>query len=244
MKYNTTFVQLLLVAIYSSFIFSACSDNPTTAGNGTLNFNAAFLGSTVSKTLEKDIKATLQATNGGSVDSIKVAQAKILITELKAHKSNEDTTTGDKVIKSGPIVVTINGTNATTFASGSVPTGSYDKMKLEIHRFSTSEVEQYKNDANFGEFVDGNRYSTIISGTSYSKGVGTAFTYRSNVTANIQIPFDTPVQVNEGSAASVLVNMDATAVFKSGGSVYDPADKSNESKIDNAIKSAFKALKN
>ena len=78
---------------------------------------------------------------------------------------------------------------------------------------------------------------------SYEGGQASPFTYRSDVTANLSLKFPDQITVADNETVTLLVEIDPIAVFKSGNTVLNPADTSNESKIDNAIKDAIKALK-
>jgi hypothetical protein len=220
---------------------ASCSDNPTSSDQATVTMQAELAQSGVSKTVAKDPGTVL--LSGSQADSLKVSRVRILISELKLHRSNEDTVSGDKKVKIGPMLVTVDSTGTRTFTSGAVPAGSYEKLKFEFHRFSSSEVPQYLNDTIFADFVTDKRYSFIIDGTVYNGGTAFPFTYRSDATANLELKFDPAITLAPGSTAIVVLKIDPIELFKHNGKVLDPRDGSNESEIDNAIKDAIKALK-
>lgn len=93
------------------------------------------------------------------------------------------------------------------------------------------------------DFVTGDRYSVIIDGVAYKGGTTSPYSYRSNITANLQFKFQPAVDVASGRNVIIVLKIDPIAVFKKGGNILDPCDEANESEIDNAIKSAIKALK-
>lgn len=239
MKHNF-WIGAAAIAILSIFV-SACSDDPVSNNQGTATFQVQLEGTVVNRTFNKQEGSFLAA--GAEVDSLRVSRVRVLIKELKLHRNNEDSITGDKTVKVGPILITADSAGTTAFASEPIPAGSYDKLKFEIHRFSSSEVSQYLADPVFADFVTGDRYSVIIDGVAYKGGTAFPYSYRSNITANLQFKFQPVIDVASGGSIIIVVKIDPIAVFKKGGKILDPRDGSNENEIDNAIKSAIKALK-
>ena len=96
------------------------------------------------------------------VDSIKIIRIRILMSRMMLFPDNADTN-GGKVIQTEPFVYDINtSTGVFLVADGSVPSGSYAKIKFEFHRFSASEEIQYKNNPVFMDFATPERYSILI----------------------------------------------------------------------------------
>lgn len=221
---------------------AGCSDSPTdSGGQATVTMRGELAKSSVGMTVRKD-DGRITLGSGVTADSLKISRVRILISELKLHRDKADTTTGDNTVKVGPILMTIDSAGTRTFTTGTVPAGSYDKVKFEFHRFSSSEVANYLNDTNFADFVTNERSTFVIEGMVYNDGQATPFEYKSDATANLSLKFDTPIDLTAGGSATIVVVVDPVAVFKDG-QVLDPRDPSNESKIDNGIKSAIKALK-
>lgn len=236
--FKTGLVSVLVIA---GGILAGCSDDPASGNDqATVSMQAELATAKINQIISKD-RATSLA--GAEVDSMKISRVRILVSELKLHRDNEDTVAGDKNVKIGPMIVTVDSAGARVFAVGTVPSGDYDKVKFEFHRFSASEVAGYLGDPNFADFVTNDRWTVIIDGVVYVKGVETPFTYRSDMTANLSLKFDTLLSMGAGATVVIVVQVDPIAIFKDGGKVLDPRDGSNESRIDNAIKSAIKALK-
>ena len=233
-----------ILTICIAFILSACSESTGPENSGRITMQAKLSQDLVSATL-LDTKGANPL--GAEVDSLAVSRVRILITELKLHeqKGNDtiDNDDDNRVVKTGPILIDADDDSIRVFASEEIPAGTYDKVKFEFHRFSGSEAGQYTDDPIFGDFVKDDRWSIIIDGESYEGGEATPFTYRSDITANLSLKFPDQIVIEEGSTATVEIEIDPIAVFKQGNGVLNPADGSNESKIDNAIKSAIKALK-
>jgi hypothetical protein len=225
------------------FSIPGCSDSPSDTGdNATVTMKGELTSSAVTAALLKDESSTI-LSGGAEVDSLKVTRVRILLSQVKMHVSKDDTVIGDKVVKTGPVMMTIDSAGARTFTTATIPAGTYDKVKFEFHRFSSSEVAGYLSDTVYQDFVTDDRWTFIIDGFLYKDGVRTGFTYRSDATANLTLKFEPEITLTAGSSAAIVIAVDPAAVFKKGAAVLDPRDKQNESEIDNAIKAAVKALK-
>ena len=243
MKKLKTITQV--AALFSLLLFAACSEDTVTPdGSGNVRMQAKLTENIVSAALLDEKGAN---PLGSEVDSLTVSRVRILVTELKLHDQggtdNDSSSVDDEVVKTGPIVIDATADTVKVFLTEPIPAGTYDKVKFEFHRFNGSEVAQYTGDTVFGDFVQDDRWSVIVEGMSYEGGTGTPFTYRSDITANLSLKFPADLVVAEDETAVVIVEIDPVAIFKSGNGVLNPTDNSNESKIDNAIKSAIKALK-
>jgi hypothetical protein len=232
---------MLLAAVALVALTPGCSDS-TGPGDGTsVTVQGEMTTSHVATIASKGDPA--QIAGGAQADSLVVTRVSILISELKLHRDKEDSVGGDKTVKSGPMLLTIDSAGARTVATGMIPAGAYDKLKFEFHRLSGSEVTTYLNDALFAPFVTDDRYTFIIEGRVYNGGSVFPFTYRSKATANLSLKFDPTVQFPDAGSAVVVIRVDPVAIFKSGGKVLDPRDGGNSGHIDDAIRDAVKALK-
>ena len=241
---GSRFLPLAIAAGMIAFSIQGCSDSPSSTGDDvTVTMKGELTGSAVTAALRKDESTTILSGGGAEVDSLKVTRVRILLKEVKMHRSSSDTTTGDNTVKTGPVMLTIDSAGSRTFTSATIPSGSYDKLKFEFHRFSGSVTAQYLNDTIYQDFVTDDRWTFIIDGFLFKNGVRTGFTYRSDATANLSLKFEPDITLAAGSAAVIVLSVNPAAVFKSGSAVLDPRDQKNESDIDNAIKSAIKALK-
>jgi hypothetical protein len=228
-------IKATLFALGAASVLSlaACNDDPASNDQASVTMQGQLESSAVS--LAKATSGT-----GAIVDSLHVTKMRVFVRRLKLHVDKSDTVVGDKEVKTDPFVITFQGT-ATTFANFSIPAGTYDKVKFEFHRPEESQVATYLNIADFVDFVTSGRYSVIYEGSLYTGGSATAvpFVYKSDMTANLSINFDTPVALDAGSTSTVVLQIDPADVFKKGGAVLDPRDASNESEIDNNIKAAI-----
>jgi len=196
------------------FGFSACDTTENTNGSMSLSFSN---------------NTTLQKIND---DTIELDTIKILIRDIKIKsKSGSDTSS----IKVGPFVVKLNLAGTTTdFAINNIPTGSYDRIKFEIHKIEASET---LSDPEFREGTDASlRYSVIVKG----KYNTVPFIYKSRKSAKQDLKLETPVTVDENGVANLTITVDPFTWFADSVSTLDPTDPANENDIDNNIKESFK----
>jgi hypothetical protein len=238
-KYNAIVTSILVVLL--SFAIQSCSDDTSTPSTQVELF--AELSSPAINAIMPGKSGNMKQSSGDVVDSMRVTKVRILITKLKLHRSSEDTVTGDKVVKTGPFLITIDSAGQRSVASSAIQDGTYDKAKFEIHRFSSSEISTYLNDPVYADFVTGDRYSTIIEGRVFKAGVATAFSFKSEATSNLSLSLATPLTITSGSVGSLVLQLQPALTFKSGSQVLDPRDPRNKNDIENGLKQAIKALK-
>ena len=196
------------------FAFSACDTTENTNGSMSLSFSN---------------NTALQKIND---DVIELDTIKILIRDIKIKsKSGSDTSS----IKVGPFVVKLNLTGTTIdFAINNIPTGSYDRIKFEIHKIEASET---LSDPEFRGGTDASlRYSVIVKG----KYNTVPFIYKSRKSAKQDLKLETPVTVDENGVANLTITVDPFTWFANSVNTFDPTDPANENDIDNNIKESFK----
>lgn len=241
--YRLNALSSFLVPMMALTLVAGCSDSTAPDGDNQTDVTVQTEMTTNRVAGAANKPGAVAIAGGVEADSLVVTRARILISELKLHRDKEDSIGGDKTVKTGPILLTIDPAGARTATTGLVPVGTYDKLKFEFHRFSGSEVATYLNDTTFAPFVTDDRYTFILDGTVYSGGQAHPFTYRSQATANLSLKFDPAVQFADAGTTVIVLRVDPLAIFKDGGKVLDPRDGGNRSKIDNAIKDAVKVLK-
>lgn len=178
------------------------------------------------------------------VDSIKISSIRVLMEEIKLFGADDDTSGDGRLRKTGPYVYTVDSANTVRILmSGSVPVGKYDKIKLELHRFSSSEYLNYTNNTELKDFATSDRYSTIVKGYYYKSGIATPFTYNGTTNVNLEFKFIPLIDLTEGSKVTFSIQLDPSVLFKKAGNLLDPTDTKNKSEIENNIKSMLKAVK-
>ncbi len=236
----------LLSAIVLLFVgLNSCS-NTTTAPNNqaTVSIETGFEGYPSVSSVYKGNAGI----NGLTVDSIFIKKVRILIKEIKVTVDNEDRMFDDNhegndhtKFKTGPYLLTVEyGTNTVFTLSTDIVPGLFEKIKLEYHRFSTSELANYIIDSTFKDFATTDRYSVIIEGTVYSGGVGENFTYNSNVTANLELKLEQIHRLEANKYSKLRLLITPSLLFKKDNYLLDPRDSKNENEIDDLIKHMLK----
>lgn len=237
----STFSRYLIIgALIATMV--GCSDSPTGNDQATVTMQGEIESAAVTSTVQK---GSVLAHGGSYADSLKITRVRILISELKMHRDKEDSVQGDRTVKTGPIMLQLDPSGAKAFASAPLPAGTYDKLKFEFHRFSSSEISQYLNDTVFADFVTNERSTVVIEGIVYVDGVATPFEFKSDATANLEFKFDPSVTLNTGANTTFVVVVNAGKIFreKQSTKIHDPRDPRNQSELDNAIRDAIHCLK-
>ncbi len=160
-----------------------------------------------------------------------ITEAKALITEIELETEPSGIS---HEIHISPVVIYFNtGGQIVSVTAGNLPSGSWNKIKLKIHKPEDTEPIP---DPEFREGTSGNqRYSFIIKGT-YNEN---PFVYKSRKSAGIIINLNAPLNTGNGSRnITLLVN--PSLWFINNGNVLDPGNSSNDDLIDDNLKNSFK----
>lgn len=232
MKYLAFF---LINAVLLGF-WGGCSDSSSTNDPANVSVVSQMTSAVANMTVKggNEIQAA-------TIDSIKITSVRVLMTEMKLFG---DDTTSAKLLKTGPFVYKVDSTGTLiTLANNTVTPGTYKKIKFEFHRFSASEATQYASDAVLKDFADNNRYSVIITGYIYVNNTAEYFTFNASTTANVVLEFTPSLDLTSGSNTTLALQLAAEDVFKVNNTLLDPRESKNVNDIENAIKSALKAIK-
>jgi len=177
------------------------------------------------------------------VDSIKIVRTRILLSNMKLFIDSTDTNLG-KIVKTEPFVFDINETNGTvSLFTSSVPSGKYEKIKFEFHRFSTNEANQLAIDPVFMDFATAERYSVLIEGITYKDGNPTLFYFKAQTTANLSLKFDPSLNLTDNSVNTIALQLNPNLYFKKWELILDPNDPKNSNDIENTLINTIKAIK-
>jgi hypothetical protein len=204
---------------------------------------------------------------GTTADSVVITRARIVISAMKMHllgasdiddddnhghghdhdkDHDEDSHWGwdDGTIMAGPFIAEWDATGEKIISTVVIPAGTYDRIKFEIHKLNENEDASLLNDPLFGDFVNGGRYTVLIDGISFVNGVGYPFSYRSSLTANLQVFLDPPATFDSVQAYNLTLVFDPVIIFGMPGMrPLDPRDPDNHGIIDGMIKSSIRALR-
>jgi hypothetical protein len=225
----------------SIVIYSGCSSSTTPSDQSSLTTSTEMQNSTVSAAHVKSSPTI--AGSGLMCDSIVISRARILISTMKLHRDENDTL-GEGTVKVGPFIAEFNASGATILSKVTIPPGTYDRIKFEMHKLNDKDDATLLNDALFGDFVNGGRYTAIIDGKAYVNGVGYAFSFKTSKTDNVTVFVNPPAAFSAGSSYNLALVFDPKLVFAEGGSrPLDPRSTDNQHAIEDLIKDALKALK-
>ncbi len=213
----TTILFGILFVILLAFTSGCGEDSSTTIVNGNTTDNTSM-----SVKFDESVMASSYPV---------ITTAKALITEIELETEPSGTSHG---IRISPVVIYFNTSGQLiTVTAGNLPIGSFNKIKLKIHKPEDTEAIP---DPEFREGTSGNqRYSFIIKGT-YN---GSSFVYKSRKSASLIINLNTPINTGNGSKnITLLVN--PSLWFLNNGTVLDPTNSNNDDLIDDNLKNSFK----
>lgn len=235
-----TLTTLAILLLFGSLILNGCASSDAPPDTTTVTINAETEGSMATGAFRKN---TATPTSGIVADSIEITRTRFLLSRVKLHIEGNDTLK-DGDIKVGPFVLEFTPGLSRTFSTITIPSGTYEKIKFEIHKFPSSIDQIYLNDPIFTDFVTGQRSTVIIEGRVWSAGssIPVNFVYKSKITANLEAKFPGTLRFDAGSTPTIAMIFSPMLAFKAS-NVLDPRDPDNANDIDKYLKTAIKALK-
>lgn len=236
--------NISLLAILSLGILAGCGDDPAApTPTGEVSISTSLTTKTVSSTYEKGGSVTA----GPTCDSVVISRVRFVFSDLKLHIDDDSSNSNDDkgMIKSGPVLMEYLPGSSVSSASASIPTGTFNHIKYEIHKLDDSKSSDTAafNDPAYADFVTGGRYTYIIEGLIWNSNSAVAFTFKSSKNENLNLDLDTPVTVVENTVAPITLAFDPTGLFKHGAKPLDPRYEENRNDIEKMVKDAFHALK-
>lgn len=242
MKTHTTSASAAVLLLFGCILLGACSssNSPSPSTTATVTMTAETDGAKASSAFQK---YALPLGPGIAADSIELTRVRFLLSAVKLHVEGNDTT-NDREIKAGPFILEFTPGYSRVFSTVTIPAGTYEKIKFEIHKFPSSIDQTYLYDPTFNDFVTGERSTIIIEGKVWSAKSTTPvnFLYKSHITLNVEAKFPGSITLAAGSTATLAMVFSPLLAFKAS-TVLDPRDPNNANDIDNFLKTAMKALK-
>jgi hypothetical protein len=213
-----TFVIVALCASIA-LVINACEDSTAPTEQGTLLVRTAIPTMVISQAMPDG-----SVQEPGEVDSIRITRVRALFSRIKLHGSTEDTSDiAGRVVKAGPVVLTWSNDTVTAAFAAPLPAGLYDRMKLELHKFTASEAATWRNDTTFADFATASdRVTLIIDGVTWKDSVMTPFTLASDRTENLWVVLEPYFEITASSTTTVVLDFDAVELFRIGGRVINP----------------------
>ena len=255
--------QFLLVAPAALLLAACTSTEPIPMRHISLSAMNGSPGG-IAATSAADLTVT------GTGGSIKITSAQIVLSRIKlagdaacAASSNDEKDTDEAnqatgtdanepnndnheenecaVVRAGPVLVDLPLDASTkVILDGLVPAGTYTGVRAKVDA-----VEDDEDGAS--DFLkahpDFKGISVKVVGTfTDAGGTDHAFTFTSEVSAEIAVDFPSPVTV-DASSKNLTVSVDVSTWFKdASGAVIDPTNAENESAIERSIRASFRAF--
>ena len=229
----------------AAVLLTACSDS-TRPRSLSVSVTSKSVGVTASAVSPSGLSADIQVGTGAS--SLTITSVQLVLAEIELTNGGTCASSGKddgcEEVELGPLFVDVpmNGT-AKPILDASVPAGSYSELEAKLDAVNSGE-EGEEGAASFllahqdlagvsvrvvGVFTDGN-------------GMPHDFTFTSNVEAEIEMAFPSPVSV-DATTSNLTIDVDVASWFKdASGGVIDPMDVANAEAINANIKKSFKAF--
>lgn len=215
-------------------VWGCDNSTDTKLTGGTLGMSSKYTTSTLAKTGQS-----------AAVDSVRITKARFILRDIKFKSPQGDSSN----FRTAPMILelSLNG-SVQNVGSIEVPFGSYSRIEYDVHRVEQPEITSLpaSEQAQFAEFLAGERYSIIINGIVYNTGAAPdTFAYRSKVDAKQKVDFDPAIDVSEAApAVNATVVISSANWFKNQtGALVDPKDPNNEGVIDENLKASIKVYK-
>ncbi|MBI5837492.1 MAG: hypothetical protein HZB25_09630 [Candidatus Eisenbacteria bacterium] len=181
--------------------------------------------------------------NAAAIDSIVVTRARFVLRDIK-FKGQSDSAS----FRTLPFVLELNlAGNVQDISSIDVPFATYRRVEFDVHKIESGEVAALPpaERAQFDDFLQGDKYSIILTCRVYSQGAMEEVLVRSRVNAKQKIDLSPELVVSEADpVATVTLRVSAGGWFddKHGG-LLDPADPHSESEIADNLKDSIHVFK-
>lgn len=238
--------NLILFLVLSIFMISCSETNSPSGNNVTLSsgINQTNLHATIYKNAD-------EIASKEYADSLTVTDFKMLISRVKFHggkTSSDDTLFDDSKslnFVSGAFVVHSDTSNMNfVFANASLNAGTYNKIKVEMHRLNSNDFDMYSDKPYFADFVTNDRNTIAIRGKYYQNGVATDFVYFANIVLNYTFNLVPPVEIGESGDYRFEFAFNPALLFKDdSGNILIPDMEDHKSKLEKNMKNAMKLLK-
>lgn len=236
--------MILLITVVLLTASTGCKDSTTEPNaSGQISMTAKYSPSDSPSGKIGTMVPTEIAAGSGAIDSLRISRARFVLRDIK-YKTQSDSSN----FRATPFVLELNLSNAIQDISvAGVPFGTYRRIEFDVHRINTNDVSPLpaSEQAQFLDFLAGDRYSIIISGTSYTGGQASAFTFRSRVNVKQKIDLAPELVVNQPSpAVNATMLISSGGWFKSSsGVLLNPTDTLNENTISDNLRASIKVFK-
>jgi len=259
----------LIGSLFISVVLAGCtkttspiSSSTSSAGNVTMSAVFSNLGTPIASENAISAKPGIDKVNGttSAVDSIRIDSAIVVLANIQ-FESDIDTVTVDtsssipfisiddnnsRLIFPGPFVVHVSDTVQVSFASDTLPAGTYTGIKLAIRTLGPGDRRWDSDDFNHmpGSSADSSttNYSIVVWGAVYKDTAWVPFELKDNQNLQIKVKgtFTIPTPT---SSVNIALNFDMGNWFINpiNGNILDPTNGSLGTyiRIQQAIAASF-----
>jgi hypothetical protein len=242
----------LICACLAILSYNGCSSSTTVSSDeSTVTMQSQLATSDVDRMVVKgDIPSVV------TFDSIVVTRTLVFVKDVKLHsdKDDVDSDTHAGTIKSGPFVLVFDSTGSHVVTTTTIPSGTYDKIKFEIHKPNQNDVSDAAILTQFPEFENGNQfYTVVIEGYTMTAGVRSYFTVHSTASKNVSFKFEDKnfadqnnIVLGANTTSTLSFEFDPRIVFHLSGDIigtlFDPQDTTHQNDIDNHVLIAIRIV--
>ena len=253
----------ILGLILISIFVAGCSKttNPISSSsstNGNVTMSVAFSDAGTPVGFRKTGAYSISSITSGA-DSIRIDSAIVVFARIQFESDIDtvtvDTNTGIPFINvdednsninfRGPFVVHVHDTSAISFASDTLPAGTYTGIKFDIHRLAPG--EKFKDSDDFNDMVGSSNdsstmdFSIVVWGAVYKDSAWVPFEFKDNQNLEFAVKgtFTIPTAT---SHVDVALNFNMGSWFMNpDGTLLDPTNTSlrNYIMIQQAIRTSF-----
>ncbi len=247
-----------------SVVLAGCSKTTSpispssSSGSGNVTMSAVFSNSGTPLGFEKAGNTVSSVTAG--VDSIRIDSAIVVLAGIRFVR-NIDTVTVDtadgiptlvvndedsSVTFPGPFVIHVNDTTAVSFASRTLPAGTYSGITFDVLRLGWG--QPFRDSRNFDSDDSGSvdsavmNYSIVVWGAVYKDTAWVPFEFKDN--QNLQFKIKGSITITSPTSSfniALNFNMGSWFVNPVNGAILDPTSNSwgNQAAIQEAIRLSF-----
>jgi len=245
--FKGVYMKRIIILMFAAIFAVSCSDSTSPDGNNVKISSGISQSSIRSSVAKNDV--SIQSAE--FADSLFITDFKMLISRVKFHGSDivsNDTLFDDSKslnFVTGAFIVRSDSVNSTVvIADAALKAGTYNKIKVEMHRLTPSDIPNYLTKPYFEDFVTAYRPTFVIRGIFYQEGVAHNFTFLSNVVLNYTTNLNPPVVIGETGVYNFAFELDPTLLFLDGsGKILVPNYGDNNKQLEKNIKVTMKMKK-
>ncbi len=245
-----------MIAAAAVLAAAGCSSTTSSDGAGTGRVNVRLSTMSTSGSSASLMMPGITISQGADVmviDEVQLVARKIKLERANGtcptpvvestgsgKESDEDSTDECPNLRLGPVLLDPPiGDGVAPVIAVDILAGTYDELTLQIHKPTSRPADV--------TFVAANPDFAGVSIRVLGSYNGVPFTFTTDLTAVVELEFETPVVVAEGGSTSLTLKLDVRSWFlgQGGGSLLNPLTLSQQgrSRVDQNIRASFRAFR-